>query len=318
MGLSESLRARLAPGMEESIVKDAALRGPETGREDMAAHRQRGASGTEFWIEGTPEPAAVEDHTYQGGGGEDRRLRLYRGRLPAPAPVLFYIHGGGWMSGSIEQNEPLVRALVDQTGWSVVSISYRLAPEHPFPAGLDDSVAAIGWFKEKAAVLGLDAGRVVIGGTSAGANLGLAALLRRTPSEFAGLLLFYGVFGADLETPSHNDLADAGLSLDRATMRQLFDYYYHGWEQAADPLFTPVIADLAGLPPSLLIAAELDVLLSDSELLHERMKEAGVPVELRIEKGVLHGFINRGRLVPAANESIAAAARFLTGLTNSK
>lgn len=316
-GLSANLLARLAPGMAEAVAQDAIHRGPEleTGRADLDAHRARGRRGADYWVEGTPEPQSVEDHEFAGADGSMQRVRIYRGSLGGPAPVFLYIYGGGWMSGSIEQNEPLARTLAAQSGWTVVAISYRLAPENPYPAGLDDCVAGFAWLKAQAGALGLDANKIVVGGTSAGANLALSTALRGGPGDFVGLLLFYGVFGSDFNAPSYQEFAGAGLSLDRPAMLELFEFYYPSWQQTPEPLVTPLLADLSGMPKSLLIGAELDVLRSDTEIMHERMKAAGVSVVTHMEEGVLHGFINRGRLVPAANESLAVAARFLTDLT---
>jgi acetyl esterase len=270
------------------------------------------AEAAAFWAEGAPE-VTVEDHVYRGGAGQPQAVRLYRGQRPAPSPVLLYVHGGGWQSGSIALNEPACRALAAGSGWTVASVSYRLAPAHPYPAALHDCAAALRWLRAEAPGLGLDPHRVAVGGTSAGANLAAALALTRPEPSPAGLLLFYGVFGADFETASYRRFAE-GFGLTRARMMALFADYDPGNRRGHDPLIVPLRGDLAGLPPSALFAAELDVLLDDSLAMAQALRAAGVPVTLHVEPGVTHGYINRARMVPAAAASLARAAAFLAGL----
>ncbi len=249
-----------------------------------------------YWNEGVPE-APFEDLTYTGGAGQPQRARLYRG---GGAGTLLYIHGGGWAGGSIELHQPSAAGMALQSGWDVLSISYRLAPAHPFPAGLEDCRAALDFLVAKG-------GKIAIGGASAGANLAVATALS-TDVPLAGMVLFYGVYGDDFETESYRR-HEAGPGLTRARMQELFAMYDPG--QSRDPLIAPLKADLQGLPPALLIAAEVDVLLSENEAMGEALQNAGVPTTWHVEPGVTHGFINRGRLVPAAEACITRAAHFL-------
>ncbi|MBY6048917.1 alpha/beta hydrolase [Vannielia litorea] len=249
-----------------------------------------------YWNEGVPE-APFEDLCYTGGGGQSQRARLYRG---GGAGTLLYIHGGGWAGGSIELHQPSAAGMALQSGWDVLSISYRLAPAHPFPAGLEDCRAALDFLAAKG-------GKLAIGGASAGANLALATALS-TDVPLAGMVLFYGVYGDDFETESYRR-HEAGPGLTRTRMQELFAMYDPG--QSRDPLIAPLKADLHGLPPALLIAAEVDVLRSENEAMADALQNAGVPTTWHVEPGVTHGFINRGRLVPAAEACITRAAHFL-------
>lgn len=288
-----------APGMAEVLAEDARL-----------SPLGDTASAT-FWAEGARHVADIRDLTFEGAAGQLQSARLYRSRT-GRTPVLLYIHGGGWSGGSIALNERAARELAAESGWSVVSISYRLAPAHPYPAGLDDCRAALAWLRREGPALDLDTDRIAIGGASAGANLAMATALAEKKRGFAGLLLFYGVFGADFSTPSYERFA-AGPGLTRERMQHLFSLYDPQGQRDREPLITPLLADLAGLPPTMLIAAECDVLCSDSERMADALTRAGVETSLHIEPGVTHGFINRGRLLPAATAALHRAAGFLAG-----
>ncbi|QDC11197.1 alpha/beta hydrolase [Oceanicola sp. D3] len=272
---------KLAEGIDEVIAL-----GDFPTPEDAAA----------YWNEGVAK-APFEDLTYEGGAGQPQAARLYRG---GDAGTLLYIHGGGWAGGSIALHEPSAAGMALESGWDVLSISYRLAPAHPYPAGLEDCRAALAWLAAKG-------GKVAIGGASAGANLALATALS-TDAELAGLVLFYGVFGDDFETESYRR-HENGPGLTRARMRELFAMYDP--KETRDELIAPLKADLRGLPPALLVAAEVDVLLSENSAMAQALNSAGVPTQWHVEPGVTHGFINRGRLVPAANACISRAATFL-------
>lgn len=270
------------------------------------------AEASAFWSEGAPD-VACEELTYPGGAGQTQRVRLYRGG-DAAAPTLLYIHGGGWTGGSIDLNEPCARRLAHGAPCNIVSISYRLAPAHPYPAAVMDCVAAAGWLRDNGAALGLNTGVVCVGGASAGANLALATALASPRGAFAGLALFYPVAGADFDTASYRDYAD-GPGLTRPRMQAMFDLYDPDRRRAFDPLVAPLAADnLDRLPPVCLIAAEHDVLRDDSVNLAAALQKAQVPTKFHIEPGVTHGFINRGRLVPSANVSIDRVATFISRL----
>lgn len=287
----------MADGMAEAMrVNDSLPPGEEVER---------------YWAEGAAAVAAIVELTYPGADGQRQALRLYRGNLPAPAPVLVYIHGGGWVGGSIALNESAVRALVAESGWSAVSIAYRLAPQHPFPAALDDVRAALAWLRDTAPGLGLDTRRIALGGASAGANLAAATALVTGGQGLAALILFYGVFGVDLDTDSYHRHAK-GPGLTRGRMAECLAAYDPGARNRSNPGLTPLAArDLGNLPPAFVVAAERDVLSDDSRRFAARIAQDGGAVEMVEVAGVTHGFINRGRLVPAARGTLSRAARFL-------
>lgn len=286
-----------AEGMAEALRQHASF----AREEDAAA----------FWSEGAPR-VPVLDLTYPGAIGQPQAVRFYRGTTPGP--VLLYIHGGGWIGGSIAVNDPAVRALVAESGWSALSVSYRLAPADPFPAGLDDVRAALRWLVASAPALGLDVGQIAMGGASAGANLAVAAAMAEDPGCLAGLVLFYGLFGVDLDTPSYRAHADAPV-LTRDRVAEILSLYDPEGRRDREPLIAPLVApSLSTLPPAFLVVAEYDVLADDSRRMAARLAAEAAGAEVLEVAGVTHGFINRGRLVPAARDALTRAARFLVSL----
>lgn len=291
--------AELDPDMAEAMSIEAARTGAMPPPADLAEERRRGIEGVGFWNEGLPD-IPVEGHRIGGVA-----VNLYRPTGQERAPTLLYVHGGGWAVGSVVQNEPAIRALALGSGWNVAAPTYRLAPEHPYPAGLDDCLAVADWLAA--------GGRPwAVSGTSAGANLAIAtALARRNAPGLSAMVLFYGVFGADLDTESYTAFGDGRYGLSRERMANFFEMYDPQAARTRDPLITPLLGDLAGLPQTWMVAAGLDVLRDDTLAMHRRLRAAGVETRLRVESGCVHGFINRGRVVRAAREALADAAAFL-------
>lgn len=249
----------------------------------------------DFWAEGTTDQGETV-LSYPGGDGAARAARLYPG---GGAGTLLFIHGGGWAGGSIALNHRACRHVAAQSGWDVLSISYRLAPGHPFPAGLEDCRSALRQLRARTDR------PIALGGASAGGNLALAtALAEDTP--LACLVLFYPVCGSDFATDSYRRYGD-GFGLTRARMQQLFDMYDPDARHRDNPLCVPLAADLGTLPRAMIISAECDVLADDSRALAARLPDA----IMHIEPGVTHGFINRGRLIQAADTCLVRAATFL-------
>lgn len=273
-------------------------------KEAMRINDELGEAGAAFWAEGI-ETVPTEDGVYEGAAGQRQALRRYHGG--GAGPVVFYIHGGGWVGGSIAMNERACQHLA-RAGFDVVSVSYRLAPEYPYPAGLEDCRAALRDLRLE------NEGRpVVLAGASAGANLAMA-LAFDEPCD--GLLLFYGVFGDDTATESHRAYGE-GFGLSSARVTEIFALYDPDGARVTDPRVCPLAATddaLAALPRTLLLVAEMDVLRDDSIALARRLAKLGVDHDLLVEPGVTHGFINRGRLVPAADACLDRAARFLSTL----
>ncbi|WP_137177861.1 alpha/beta hydrolase [Roseomonas sp. AR75] len=244
-----------------------------------------------------------------------RRL-LCRFHRPAagPLPTLVYIHGGGWVWGSVDTHDRLMREYAAGGGCAVIGPDYALSPEAAFPQALEECAAVVRWVARKGAEWGLDPARIVIGGDSAGANLamGAALLLRETDPDIrlAGLLLNYGVFDSNLDSATYREFAE-GYFLTRAKMRFYWECYCPRPADRLNPLAAPLRADLRGLPPVLLHIAELDVLAAENRAMAERLREAGVNVESRLFPGTAHGFLRALSHVTASREAAAGGAAWL-------
>jgi acetyl esterase len=194
----------------------------------VEAARVQMEEGNRAWNQDPPELASVTDLTMPGAAGPIR-LRHYRPRAAANLPVVIYVHGGGFVLGSLDTHDRLMRLLALDSAAAVIGVDYRLAPEYPFPAPLDDCVAAVHWIRAEAGRLGVDPERIVLAGDSAGANLALASLLdlRDAPEPHAckGAALFYGCFWRRLDTPAHARFGDGSLRLGTAEMRWFWQHY---------------------------------------------------------------------------------------------
>jgi acetyl esterase len=279
----------------------------------VAARAQCNAAFEAFWNADRPVIWEVYNHEAPGPGGPVR-VRLYDPGVERPAPCLIYVHGGGWVICSVETYDGVCRRLAQAGGFMVASVDYRLAPEHKFPAGLEDCVAVSRWIATYGGAWGIDAARLAIGGDSAGGNLALACLLRlRNARENllrAGALV-YGAYAADLDTPSALAYGDGSYVLSRADMRWYWDHYLRDEADRRDPLAVPLLADLEGLPPLLVAAAEFDPLLDDSRRLVARLEEAGQSHRFDLWPGVTHACINMTRMLDAAQTHIEGTAAWL-------
>lgn len=258
---------------------------------------------------GGPDMAEVREVSVPGRRGPIR-ARLYVPHDAAPpSPGLLFLHGGGFVIGSPETHDRLTRQLAAGSGARVLSLDYGLAPEHPFPEGLDDCVDAARWLGDHGGEIGIDPARLVIGGDSAGANLSAATILRsrdeRRGPTFRGALLLYGAY-ACTETPSLAAWGERDLVLSRRVIAWFHDHY---GAPADQPYFAPVNADLRGFPPSIIVCGTLDPLLSDSEMFADALKRAGVPVELHIVDDGIHAFVQMPML-DMATEALETLCSF--------
>jgi acetyl esterase len=261
----------------------------------------------------TPAPPAiglVKDLVAEGPLGPIP-LRLYRPKDVAPTtalPVLAYFHGGGWVIGDLDTHDVLCRQLTAEAGVSVVSVDYRLAPEHRFPAAVDDAWAATRWIAAHAAELAVDAGRLAVGGDSAGGNLAtVVALLARDHGGPAIALqsLVYPVTDATMETRSYRDSGE-GFLLTRDSMKWFLDQYLSRAADAGDWRVSPLRArSLEGLPPALVVTAGFDPLRDEGEAYAARLREAGVRVDAVCYGGMIHGFVPMGRLIDTGNRAVS-------------
>jgi acetyl esterase len=267
----------------------------------------------EIW--GLPDEVdEVVDLLIPGPAGK-LRVRVYRPLSTELMPVVIWFHGGGWVVGTLDSHDPVCRALANRTPCVVVAVDYRLAPEAPFPAAVEDSWAATQWVAQEALKLGGDASRIAVAGDSAGGNLAAAVALRARDSglELALQVLVYPVTDSDLDSESYLRLA-TGLNLTRAKMEWYWQQYLGGAD-GSQPEASPLRAlDLAGVAPALVQTAEHDPLLSEGEAYAARLAEAGVPVTLTRYEGMIHGFIRMPALVAEADFALAEVASAVAAL----
>ncbi|MGE3645364.1 MAG: alpha/beta hydrolase [Beijerinckiaceae bacterium] len=276
------------------------------------------------WNNGEPAVANVERIAVPGlSGAPDIACDLYTPANARPGCAV-YIHGGGWVNGSIDSHTRVPRTLANALGLRVLNVEYRLAPEYPYPAGLQDCVAVWRWVTGKSEKSPEFQGPLAISGDSAGANLAVATLLHearagRRTAECG--LLFYGVYGCDFDTPSYNRFG-TGHGLMRAGMEKFLDMYAPGGEGPDalryDPLISPILASeaqLARLPPLYLNAAGLDPLLCDTAGFAARLEEAGVSYDVDIHEGVQHGFMQITERLSEARRAYDLAAGFFNRVT---
>jgi acetyl esterase len=238
-------------------------------------------------------------------------LRVYRpAGLPdaTSLPAYVYFHGGGWVIGDLETHDVLCRQLTAASGASVISVDYRLAPEHKFPAAADDAWAATRWIVAHAAELGLDAGRLAVGGDSAGGNLAaVVALMARDAGGPAirQQVLIYPVVDVMRETRSYADFAE-GYMFTRDSMRWFVAHYLRSKDDAGDWRVSPLRApSLAGLPPALIVTAGFDLLRDEGEMYAGRLRDAGVTVDYVCYGGMVHGFAGMGKLIDTAQRAVS-------------
>lgn len=271
--------------------------------------RMRASAEFRSW-NSDPDPAVATRDFYIGS----LQVRLYTPPDKVGDGLLVYAHGGGWVIGDLDLEEAPLRRLARRSGVRVLSVDYRLAPEHPFPAPIEDLECVFDWVAETgAAELGLTATRIGLGGASAGANVALGTALRLRDRGLVPriLLLMYGAYGGGRETSSYLAFADGRFGLPRAAMDWFWRSYTGG---RPAPYSVPLDADLRGLPAVFLHYAELDILRDDSLLLAERLRQAGVPVSATGYAGAVHGFTQyvkasslARRALDEAGDALAAA-----------
>ncbi|HEU5027803.1 MAG TPA: alpha/beta hydrolase [Spirillospora sp.] len=306
----EFLRRRLAePPTEPRPQQPAAGDGRDTGSAIRDARREHAAD-----LARSPRPpvAAVRDVTLDTPAGP-LPARLYHPGGDRPAPAMVYFHGGGWVLGDVDSYDPVVRALAVASGVAWLSVGYRRPPEHPFPAPLDDAVAAVRWATAHTGPLGLDPARIGVAGDSAGGQLAAAAagLLRAAgPARPVLQLLVYPALDLRDVPPAPPD--PDGLPWPPSGVRRALRLYLDGADPArpeVSPLLDP---DPRGLPPAIIATAEHDRLRPQAEHHAERLRAAGVPVTLLTGTGLDHGFLGWGAFArrPAeAVDRIGAAVR---------
>jgi acetyl esterase len=254
---------------------------------------------------GRPAPVGeIVDRTIEGPAGR-MRVRLYRpaGTVARLLPTILYFHGGGWVIGSLEGYDLVCRYFCARSGCALIAVDYRLAPEHKFPAAIEDAVAAFRWLAAEATTLGIDPARIVLAGDSAGANLAAVAarLLREEPRPPCLQWLIYPATDLACSSPSYTSCGE-GFLLTRTDMEWARGHYLNNPAEIDDPRASPLKApDLAGLPPALIYTAGFDPLRDEGQAYAERLSAAGVKTIHREFDSLIHGFAGmRGALQAAA------------------
>ncbi len=261
-----------------------------------------------------PQVYRVEDRHIPGPHSQIP-IRIYTAEGRVPKGVLVYFHGGGWVLGSIVTHDVLCRSITNAAGCIVVSVDYRLAPEHKFPAAPEDCYAAAKWVAANAKSFGGDPDRIAVGGDSAGGNLATVVALmarERGGPRLIFQLLFYPAISAANDTPSQKEFSGDGFILSRADMEWFWNHYLNGSEDRSNPLACPNRANnLAGLPPALVQTCSHDPLRDEGERYAEQMKKAGVNVTLTRYEGVTHGFVSFADVLDKGKQGIKEAGEAL-------
>ncbi|HIK11224.1 MAG TPA: alpha/beta hydrolase [Oscillatoriaceae cyanobacterium M33_DOE_052] len=292
---------------------------------EPAAARELAA--TEGNFSPPPEPVArVENRTIRSakrsipGTGGEIKLRIYTPTGENPLPLLVYFHGGGWVLGDLEIADSCCRHIANHAGCIVVSVDYRLAPEHKFPAAVEDCYTATEWVASYCTELGGDRRRIAIAGDSAGGNLAAAVtLMARSEPEISlcHQVLIYPVTHYNFNTESYRQYAHHYLT--KPAMTWYWHQYLSTPADGENPLASPLLAtDLTNLPPATIITAEYDILRDEAEAYGERLRQAGIPVTITRYDGMIHGFVSMGAFLDTAAVALTEITTALTGAFRSK
>jgi len=309
-------RTALTPAMSALLVKIARARRPDFRTLGVAQARATYESVAEVLDLPRASLARVEDLRIPAGDGTPLSARLYAVD-DARLPVLLYLHGGGFTLGSLETHDSLCRQIARRSGVAVVALAYRLAPEHPFPAAVDDAWAALQWLARHADALGLEGSRLGVGGDSAGATLAAVSALRarEVGLPLRGQLLITPGTASSQDSASYQRYA-SGFVLEVADIAWFFDHYIEP-AQRHDWRFAPLLADsLDDLAAACIVLAECDPLVDEGVAYADRLRAARVPLAFELYRGVTHDFIKMGRALPEAGRALDFIAEFVrTALT---
>jgi acetyl esterase len=300
------------PEIEALLARMAAAGNPPLERQSVAEARRLHAAGAAT-LHGPPVPVAgAADRTIPGPAG-DLRVRVYTPHGEPPFPIVVWFHGGGWVVGTLDTFDPICRALSAAAPAVLVAVDYRLAPEHRFPAAVEDCYAATLWASRNAAALGGTQQRLAVAGDSAGGNLAAVVALGardRGGPAIAFQLLVCPVMDAAMDTASYREKAD-GYYLTAAGMRWYWDHYLGGADGSRPDASPLRAAFLGGLPPALVVTAEHDPLRDEGEAYAARLRDAGVPAALSRYPGMVHGFYRWRAVTPTADACLEEAAAAL-------
>ncbi|MFN7999247.1 MAG: alpha/beta hydrolase [Bryobacteraceae bacterium] len=310
------MREKVYPEVRALLAERDAEGGPPLETLSPPEARKAAKDGLLAPTEGVPAVGRVEDTEIPGPAGP-LPVRIYTPEGSGPFPAVVYFHGGGWVVCDLDTHDHICRSISGYAGAVVVSVDYRLAPEHPFPAAVEDCFAATQWVASNAAQLGIDARRIAVGGDSAGGNL--AAVIARKARDAGGpalalQVLVYPVTNlASFDTESYREFAE-GHDLTRSEMAWFRDCYVPHEAQRSHPDASPLFAaDLSGVAPALVITAECDVLRDEGEAYAAKLAEAGVTVACTRYSGMIHPFFSLSAAISSgrtALQQFAAAVRF--------
>ncbi|AXF55681.1 alpha/beta hydrolase [Salicibibacter kimchii] len=269
-------------------------------------------------LSATAQPQFVEhtdDRTIPGPNG-DIPIRIYNPFTEGTHPALIFYHGGGWVVGSIETHDPLCRSLANLAQCIVISVDYRLAPEHTFPKAVEDAYAAVEWIANNGADIHVDTDQIAVGGDSAGGNLATVTSMIAKEKEGPDLsyqVLFYPSTGAGIPSESQRENGE-GYFLTTAMMTWFAGKYFATFDDLQNPYAVPLQAeDLSGLPPALVITAEFDPLRDEGKTYADELDKAGVDVLYTCYDGMIHGFVSMDAFISKGTEAIEQAAEALRG-----
>ncbi len=313
-----SKEIELAPGIAEFIAQTDELFPPNYRDFSLAEQRTMYRAMSESFRGSRPAGMTVEDRAI-AAGLRDIPVRIYRpAGLKQPSAAFLYLHGGGWIFGDLESHDTSTADLAQAAGLTVISVDYRLAPEHPYPAAVEDAWDALSAVAADAAHFGIDPTRILVGGDSAGGNLAAVLCLKARDAggpAIRGQVLIYPGLGLGWDNgKSGTRAADAPL-LKADESLYYMQAYLGGATSTEDPLAAPLLADdFHGLPPAYIMAVEHDPLRADAEHYARRLAEHAVPVELEVEPGLVHSCLRARALSPAAAaafDRVCAASRRL-------
>ena len=297
--------------LDEGVAGLIELLGGPSGPPSLEAMRTRPPVITE--LKGPPEPVDhVADLSIDGPGG-DLGLRLYRPRCVEPPPLLVYLHGGGWVVGDLDIQDSLCRALANRAGCALLSVDYRLAPEHPFPAAVEDTWAALEWAAANGADLGVDQQRLGIAGDSAGGHLAAVGALRsrdRGSPRLGVCAMLCPITDCRTDDRSMMELAE-GYFLTRERMEWYWDQYAPEGVDRTVPELSPLRADLAGLAPAVVVTAGLDPLRDQGVDFASACSAAGVDTVLLHQAGTIHGFLGFQAALPSSRGALDEVAALI-------
>jgi len=257
-------------------------------------------------LAGPAEPILEIENKFIPGPTADLPIRIYRPTNNPTAPAIVYFHGGGWVLNFLDIYDASLTTLANRTGATIISVNYQKAPEHPFPIPFDDCYATLEWVLANSEVLRINRQSVAVAGDSAGGNLASAVALKARDQkiELAYQLLIYPCNERNFETPSYIKNA-TGYGLSTQAMQWFWDQYLQGDSHDQNPYAIPARADsLKDVAPAIIVTAEYDPLLSDSEQYVELLKASGVDVRYRVFKGMIHGFFSNLAVTPTAMDAI--------------